>query len=40
MRSEFSNKIDMLPRFGIRLFMPKDFSRAGIFRIWSYGKLH
>ena len=29
--AEFSNKIDMLPRFGIRLFMPKDFSRAEYF---------
>ena len=31
MRSGVSNKIDMLPRFGIRLFMPKDFSRAEYF---------
>ena len=29
--AEFSNKIDMLPRFGIRLFMPKDFSRVEYF---------
>lgn len=30
-RAEFSNKIDMLPRFGIRLFMPKAFSRVEYF---------
>ena len=30
-KAEFSDKIDMLPRFGIRLFMPKAFSQVEYF---------
>lgn len=29
--ARFSNKIDMLPRFGIRLFMPDEFNKAEYF---------
>ncbi|MBQ3843008.1 MAG: glycoside hydrolase family 2, partial [Ruminiclostridium sp.] len=32
--AEFSNKVEFLPRFGLRLFMPKTFDRVGY---WGYG---
>ncbi|HBH94538.1 MAG TPA: glycoside hydrolase family 2 [Ruminococcaceae bacterium] len=35
-RAEFSNKVDFLPRFGIRLFMPKSFDKVEYFGYGPY----
>ncbi|MCI7766399.1 MAG: DUF4981 domain-containing protein [Oscillospiraceae bacterium] len=35
-RAEFSNKVTFLPRFGIRLFVPKDFDRVDYFGYGPY----
>lgn len=35
-KAEFSNKVTFLPRFGIRLFMPKTFDRAEYFGFGPY----
>lgn len=35
-RAEFSNKVTFLPRFGIRLFMPKSFDRVEYFGYGPY----
>lgn len=35
-KAEFSNKVTFLPRFGIRLFVPKDFDRVDYFGYGPY----
>lgn len=35
-KAEFSNKVTFLPRFGIRLFMPKDFDKVEYFGYGPY----
>ena len=38
--AEFSNKVTFLPRFGIRLFVPKSFNRVEYFGYESYIDKH